>query len=126
MTTITIGNETIIVDVIGEVSSTALDKVPERIAHFGVLLGDAEAEKITGDALYRKWRAEQGNELRRRERNLSEWRVKQKTEAQDAYYNFKLAEAACERNVTILRNLIAALAARVRVRDPNPKRYEEE
>lgn len=126
MTTITIGEETTVVDVVEELTDTPIELVPSRIGYFGELLGEAEKEKITCDAMYRKWRAEQGNEFRRRDRNLPEWRVKQKTEAQDAFYSYKLAQASCERNVTVLRNLIAGLSARVGIQDPNPGKHKED
>lgn len=102
-------------------SSIPVQEVPAKIMRFGELLGDAEAEKIKCDAMYRRWRAEQGNEFRRRDRSLPEWRVKQKIEAQDAFYSYRLAEAACERNVTTLRNLIAGLTARVGIQNPNSR-----
>lgn len=125
MTTITIGETSYELDIVA-LSGIPAEEVPGKIMRFGELLGDAEAEKIKCDAMYRRWRAEQGNEFRRRDRSLPEWRVRQKIEAQDAFYNFKLAEASCERNVAILRNLIAALSARVGVGDPNPKSHKED
>lgn len=97
----------------------------KKLAELGVLLAEAEAEKILADGLYRQWRAKKGNEIRRSVKGLAEWRVKQKTEATDTFLNFKRAEAACERNVTILRNLICGLLAKTGVTDPNSHGLKE-
>ena len=101
------------------------EEIAWAIGTFGRILADAEAEKITADAIYRQWRANQGNAIRKAVKGLPEWRVKQRIESQEAFLRFKQAEAACERNVTILRNLICGLLVRANVQDPNAKFFKE-
>jgi len=124
--TITIGEKKIEINLWKLLVETPEELLPQWIAQHGALLGDAEAEKIKLDGMYRKWRGEQGNKYRKMDKSLPEWRVKQRIEAQDAFLNYKHAEAACERNVTILRNVICGLLAKTGVRDPNSKVREEE
>ena len=102
------------------------EEIALAIGDLGRILADAEAEKIVADAMYRQWRATQGNAIRKRDKGLAEWRVRQRTESQEGFLKFKQAEAACERNITILRNVICGLLVRAGVRDPNAKFFKEE
>jgi len=102
------------------------EEIACAIGDFGRLLADAEAEKIVADAMYRRWRATEGNAIRKRDKGLAEWRVRQRTDSQEAFLRFKQAEAACERNVTILRNMICGLLVRADIKDPNAKFLKEE
>lgn len=112
MITITIHDREITIDVDEDLRihdlDSDMDQAAAQIAYWGALWAEAEAEQQELDGAYRSWRAQVGRMILEADGKASEWKVKQEIEADEKFLQFKTAEAACVRNVTLLRAIYEA------------------
>jgi len=82
-----------------------MDQVASKMAYWAALWAAAEGERVKTDAFYRNWRANMGQELLAADPKLSEWKVKQRIEA-DAYFSkIKEAIAKATYNSTLTKSV---------------------
>jgi|GEM_PF-6720253 len=96
-----------------EVSRLKAEQLPGQILKFNQCLAAAEEQKILIGAEYRQWRAIYIGDLLKRDRKISEWKVKAKLESEPDFCRFKTASALAEKHVLILRAVTESLRARV-------------
>lgn len=87
---------------VGELNS-AMDEVAAKMAYWGALWGEAEAEQERVDAQYRFWRASFGRQLREADPKAAEWKITQEVEGNPKFTRYKDAVASAQRNVTVLK-----------------------
>jgi hypothetical protein len=81
----------------------AMDEVAAKMAYWGALWGEAEAEQERVDAQYRFWSADFGRAILAADPKLAEWKVAQEVESSPKFARHKDAVAAAQRNVTVLK-----------------------
>jgi len=96
-----------------EISRMEPEKLAGQILLFGQHLASAEEQKILIDAEYRQWRAIYSSNLIQQDRKISEWRTRNKIEAEPEFLKFKTGQAMAEKHVLILRAVVDSLRARV-------------
>lgn len=98
-----------------EISRMEPEKLAGQILTFGQHLASAEEQKILIGAEYRQWRAIYSGDLIQRDRRITEWRTRNRIEAEPEFLKFKTGQALAEKHVLTLRAVVDSLRARVDV-----------
>lgn len=82
-----------------------MSKIAAKMAYWSTICGAADAEKMTIDALYRKWRASIGKQLLEKDVKVSEWKVKQAIESNSKFEDLKRTLSVATNNVVVTRGI---------------------
>ncbi len=88
--------------------SEAMDTVAARMAYWGSVYAEAEAELERADHSYRNWRANHAKLVAQRSDKPPEWKVTAEIEAEPLFLKFKEGIARGTRNVTLLKAIYEA------------------
>ena len=86
-----------------------MDVVASKMAYWASINANAEAEKITTDTYYRRWRAEIGKKILSKDPKMSEWKVKQEIENDVHFETLKTGLSIAVRNVALARGVYESL-----------------
>ena len=89
-------------------ASCAPEALPEAIAEWRKLHGEAQAIVQLVEAEYRAWRAHATGEILHRDGKIAEWKMKAQLEADPTFIKYKEAGAAALKNEAAVRGMLDA------------------
>lgn len=92
--------------------NSEMDHAAAWMAYWGSVLAAAKGELERADGAYRAWRGEATQSILAKDPKMAEWKVRETINAHPRFMDYKKAQAACQRNVTLLETRYEAFKMR--------------